>query len=103
MGWQNSSGGSGRGFRHSSWVVENDVIAIASRCESPCDAIRSWSPVSRYRGVEAVLGRATPRTNGRLRRAERGGGVPPQNDQLMSQSDQLKLERCAAATRNQVG
>jgi hypothetical protein len=40
-----SSGGSGRGFRRSSWVIQNDVISIASRCESPCDAIRSRWPV----------------------------------------------------------
>jgi hypothetical protein len=25
-GWQGSSGGSGHGFRHSSWVVQNSVI-----------------------------------------------------------------------------
>ena len=39
-----SSGGSNRGFRHSSWIVQNGVIAVASGCESPCDAIRSRSP-----------------------------------------------------------
>jgi hypothetical protein len=46
---------------------------------------------------EAALGRATPRTNDRLRRDDGGGGVPPENDNLMSQGDELQLQRCAAA------
>jgi hypothetical protein len=53
-GWQSSSGRSGRGFRHSSWVVQYGVIAIASGCEGPCDTIRSRSPVDEYQGIEEL-------------------------------------------------
>jgi hypothetical protein len=42
---QSSSGGSSHGFRHSSWIDQSGVIAIASGGESPCDAIRSRSLV----------------------------------------------------------
>jgi hypothetical protein len=42
-GWQRSSDGSGHGFRHSSWIVENGLIAVVSRCGSPSGAIRSRS------------------------------------------------------------
>jgi hypothetical protein len=58
----------------SPFVSPCGVIAIASRCESLCDVIRS---VARFTsidgGIEAALVRATPRTKGRLRGAEGGG------------------------------
>jgi hypothetical protein len=92
---QSSVGGSGHGFRHSSWVVQNGVIAVAGTCEGLiCDAIRSQSPVCpvpRYGGAEAALGKATPRTDGRLRRAKGDRASPPKDHNLMSQGDELKL------------
>src|SRR5262249_2135811 len=53
-----------------------------------------------YQGIEELRSHPVephPRTNGRLRRVEGGVALPPEDDNLMSQADELKLQRRAAA------
>jgi hypothetical protein len=78
------------------------VIAIANRCESPCDAIPLRSPVSRvpsYRGAGAALGRVTPSTNKRSvkKSRRRRGRYRVKTISLCRRAMRSSLQRCAAA------
>jgi hypothetical protein len=60
MGWRNSSGGSARGFRHSSWIVRNGVITIASGGESPAMPSDHGRRFGEYQGIEELRPHSHP-------------------------------------------
>jgi len=68
MGWQSSSGGSGRGFRHSSSIVQNGVRVDSAKPYQPLIGGRDL--IARHEGVaNRTITRSRTRPEGRIERA----------------------------------